>query len=44
MDYYQHASADMVSLARHGVQARVGSAYGDAELPPGMRAVTGVRN
>ena len=31
-------------LARHGVQATVGSAFGAAELPPGMRAVTGVRN
>ena len=31
-------------LAGHGVQATVGSAFGDAELPPGMRAVTGVRN
>jgi SAM-dependent methyltransferase len=31
-------------LARHGMQATVGSAFGDAELPPGMRAVTGVRN
>jgi SAM-dependent methyltransferase len=30
-------------LAGHGVQATVGSAFGDAELPPGMRAVTGVR-
>jgi hypothetical protein len=31
-------------LARHGVQATVGTRFGDAELPPGMRAVTGVRN
>jgi SAM-dependent methyltransferase len=31
-------------LAGHGVQATVGSAFGDAELPPGMRAVIGVRN
>ena len=31
-------------LARHGVQATVGTGFGDAELPPGMRAVTGVRN
>ena len=31
-------------LARHGVQATVGTRLGDAELPPGMRAVTGVRN
>jgi SAM-dependent methyltransferase len=33
-----------VLLAGHGVAATVGSAFGDAELPPGMRAVTGVRN
>jgi SAM-dependent methyltransferase len=31
-------------LVRHGVQATVGTRFGDAELPPGMRAVTGVRN
>ena len=31
-------------LAAHGVQATVGTRFGDAELPPGMRAVTGVRN
>ncbi len=31
-------------LADHGVQATVGSGFGDAELPPGMRAVTGLRN
>jgi SAM-dependent methyltransferase len=31
-------------LARHGVQATVGTRVGDAELPPGMRAVTGFRN
>jgi SAM-dependent methyltransferase len=31
-------------LAGHGVQATVGSAFGDAEMPPGMRVVTGVRN
>lgn len=30
-------------LASHGVTARVGSAFGAAGLPPGMRAVTGVR-
>ena len=28
-------------LAGHGVQATVGSAIGEAELPPGLRAVTG---
>ena len=28
-------------LAGHGVQATVGSAFGHAELPPGLRAVTG---
>ena len=28
-------------LAGHGVQATVGSAIGHAELPPGLRAVTG---
>ncbi len=31
-------------LAAHGVQATVGTRFGDAQLPPGMRAVTGVRN
>ncbi len=31
-------------LASHGVQATVGSGFGDAELPLGMRAVIGVRN
>jgi SAM-dependent methyltransferase len=30
-------------LASHGVRATVGSAFGAAELPPGLRAVTGVR-
>jgi SAM-dependent methyltransferase len=30
-------------LGSHGVIATVGSAFGEAELPPGMRAVTGVR-
>jgi len=30
-------------LAGHGVTATVGSAFGAAELPPGMRAVTGFR-
>jgi SAM-dependent methyltransferase len=30
-------------LAAHGVTAAVGSAFGAAELPPGMRAVTGFR-
>jgi SAM-dependent methyltransferase len=31
-------------LVRHGVRATVGTRFGDAELPPGMRAVSGVRN
>src|SRR5580658_6202167 len=31
-------------LASHGVAATVGTAFGAAELPPGMRAVTGVRS
>jgi SAM-dependent methyltransferase len=31
-------------LASHGVAATVGTAFGTAELPPGMRAVTGVRS
>jgi SAM-dependent methyltransferase len=31
-------------LSRHGVTATVGSAFGAAELPPGLRAVTGVRS
>lgn len=31
-------------LAGHGVQATVTSAFGDAELPPGLRAVTGVKS
>jgi SAM-dependent methyltransferase len=31
-------------LAAHGVAATVGSAFGAAELPPGLRAVTGVRS
>jgi SAM-dependent methyltransferase len=30
-------------LASHGVTATVGPSFGAAELPPGMRAVTGVR-
>jgi hypothetical protein len=30
-------------LASHGVTARVRTSFGVAELPPGMRAVTGVR-
>jgi len=30
-------------LGAHGVAARVGSAFGTAKLPPGMRAVTGIR-
>jgi SAM-dependent methyltransferase len=30
-------------LGSHGVTATVGSSFGAAELPPGMRAVTGVR-
>ena len=30
-------------LADHGVRATVGSAFGDAELPRGLRAVTGVK-
>jgi SAM-dependent methyltransferase len=31
-------------LASHRVTATVGSAFGAAELPPGLRAVTGVRS
>jgi SAM-dependent methyltransferase len=31
-------------LDAHGVTATVGSAFGAAELPPGLRAVTGVRS
>ncbi len=31
-------------LAAHGVQASVGTAFGDAELPPGLRSVTGRKN
>jgi SAM-dependent methyltransferase len=31
-------------LGSHGVAATVGSSFGAAELPPGMRAVTGVRS
>jgi SAM-dependent methyltransferase len=30
-------------LGSHGVVATVGTAFGEASLPPGMRAVTGVR-
>ena len=28
-------------LAAHGVRASVGTSFGDAELPPGLRSVTG---
>jgi hypothetical protein len=31
-------------LARHGVRATVRTGFGATELPPGMRAVTGVRS
>jgi SAM-dependent methyltransferase len=31
-------------LEQHGVTATVGTAFGAAELPPGLRAVTGVRS
>jgi SAM-dependent methyltransferase len=31
-------------LDQHGVTATVGTAFGAAELPPGLRAVTGVRS
>jgi hypothetical protein len=31
-------------LARHGVEARVGSSFGGEELPPGLRTVIGVRS
>jgi SAM-dependent methyltransferase len=31
-------------LAAHGVRAAVGTAFGDAELPPGLRSVTGRKN
>jgi SAM-dependent methyltransferase len=31
-------------LGSHGMAATVGSSFGAAELPPGMRAVTGVRS
>jgi SAM-dependent methyltransferase len=37
-------SAIPALLAAHGVTATVGSAFGAAELPPGLRAVTGVRS
>lgn len=30
-------------LAEHGVTATIGTAFGDAEMPPGLRTVTGVR-
>jgi len=30
-------------LAGHGVAATVGSSFGAAELPPGLRAVTGTK-
>ncbi|HEV2258782.1 MAG TPA: hypothetical protein VGS06_37165 [Streptosporangiaceae bacterium] len=30
-------------LASHGVTATVRTSFGAAELPPGMRAVTGIR-
>jgi hypothetical protein len=33
-----------VLLASCGVTATVASAFGTAELPPGLRAVTGVRS
>ena len=36
-------SAIPALLAAHGVTATVRSAFGAAELPPGLRAVTGVR-
>jgi len=31
-------------LGEHGVAATVGSSFGAAELPPGLNAVTGIRN
>jgi len=31
-------------LGAHGVAARVGSSFGEAELPAGLRAVTGIRS
>jgi SAM-dependent methyltransferase len=31
-------------LAAHGVRASVGTSFGDAELPPGLRSVTGRKN
>jgi len=31
-------------LVAHGVKATVGPAFGAAELPPGLRAVTGIRS
>jgi len=31
-------------LAGHGVRASVGTAFGDAELPAGLRSVTGRKN
>jgi SAM-dependent methyltransferase len=37
-------SAIPALLAAHGVTVTVGSAFGAAELPPGLRAVTGVRS
>jgi SAM-dependent methyltransferase len=30
-------------LASHGVTATIGTAFGDAEMPPGLRTVTGIR-
>lgn len=31
-------------LAEHGVRAEVGTAFGAADLPPGLRSVTGRKN
>jgi SAM-dependent methyltransferase len=31
-------------LREHGVTATAGSSFGDAELPPGLRAITGVKS
>ena len=31
-------------LAGHGVRASVGTAFGDAELPAGLRSVTGSKD
>ena len=46
MAYYSRdlALVHACGFGQHGVRATVGTGFGAAELPPGMRAVTGVRN